>query len=86
MTQKVKGWNQTPDRAKIYGGKFNMDYGFVCGSKTTKNEHEPLITSKEEYNYYLLIAENLVNTYLSFCLQINYLPLIHLHPSLIRMV
>ena len=34
-----------------------MDYGFVRGNTTIKNETGPLITSKEGYNCYLLIAD-----------------------------
>ena len=44
-----------------------MDYGFVQGNKTFKSENAPLITSKEEYNCYLLIADKF-SRYLRICL------------------
>ena len=34
-----------------------MDYGFVRGKEVIKNEDGPLITSKEGYNCYLLVAD-----------------------------
>ena len=57
MTAKIKGSNKDPHRATTPGGRFNMDYGFVRGAHTTKNEDGPLITSKQGYNCYLLIAD-----------------------------
>ena len=33
-----------------------MDYGFVRGKQTTKNENGPLVTSCDGYNCYLLIV------------------------------
>ena len=34
-----------------------MDYGFLRGTQTTKNENGPLITSQDGYNCYLLIVD-----------------------------
>ena len=57
MTQKIKGFNKDPERATVPGGRFCMDYGFVRGNDITKPDDGPLITSKEGYNCYLLIAD-----------------------------
>ena len=34
-----------------------MDYGFVRGKDTIKNETGPLITNKDGFNCYLLIVD-----------------------------
>ena len=57
MTDQIKGSNKHPDRANTPGGRFNMDYCVIRGAHTTKNEDGLLITSKEGYNCYLLIAD-----------------------------
>ena len=57
MTSQMKGYNKTPDRAEIPGGRYHMDYGFVRGKKVIKSEDGPLVTSKEGFNCYLLIAD-----------------------------
>ena len=57
MTDPIKGNNKNSDRATTPGGRFNMVYAFVRGVHTTKNEDGPLITSKERYSCYLLIAD-----------------------------
>ena len=57
MTEKIRGYNKNPLRATSTGERFNMDYGFVRGSTTFKNETGPLITSKEGFNCYLLIVD-----------------------------
>ena len=57
MTNKIKSFNRTPDRATLSGRRFNMDYGFVRGEKTFKNENGALITNKEGYNCYFLIVD-----------------------------
>ena len=57
MTSKMRGYNKILDRATIPGGRFHMDYGFVRSKHTTKSEDGPLTTSKEGYNYYLLITD-----------------------------
>ena len=57
MTDQLRGYNKSPERADTPGGRFCMDYGFVRGEKTFKNEDGPLITSKEVYNCYFLIAD-----------------------------
>ena len=57
MTTKIKGYKKEPDRATQICRRFNMDYGFVRGNDTIKNEHGPLITSKNGYNCYLMIVD-----------------------------
>ena len=57
MTKRKKGFNDDPDRALVPGGRFNMDFGFVCGDTVTKSKDSPLLTSNEGYNCYLLIAD-----------------------------
>jgi len=57
MTQQIKGYNKTPDRSTEQGGCFNMDYGFVKGKTTVKNENALPITSKDGFNCYLLVVD-----------------------------
>ena len=56
MTEQIKGYNSNPLRAQGPGRRFNMEYGFVRGKSVTKGEDIPLITSRNGYNCYLLIA------------------------------
>ena len=57
MTDMIKGYNKQPARATQRGGRFNMDYGFVRGKTTFKNEDGPLLTSKDGFNCYLLAVD-----------------------------
>ena len=57
MTAKIKNYNKEPDHATQICRRFNMDYGFVRGENTIKNEHRPLITSNNSYNFYLMIID-----------------------------
>ena len=57
MTAQIKGYNSDPNRARGPGQRFHMDYGFVRGKSVTKGEDGPLISSKDGYICYLLIAD-----------------------------
>ena len=57
MARKVKSYNKDLLRATIPGQSFHMDYGFVRGKDTSKQEDVLLITSKDCYNCYLLISD-----------------------------
>ena len=54
-TTKNKVYSKDPNRATKICGRFIMDYGFVRGNDTIKSEDGLLITSKDGYNYYLMI-------------------------------
>ena len=75
MTKKIKGYHKTPDHATEQGERFNMDYGFVRGKTTIKNESSTLITSKDGFNCYLLVVDEFLGTYGYFY------PPTKLHPS-----
>ena len=55
MTRKIRGYNKDPTRANAPEKQFNTDYGFVRGATTVEGETGKLTTSKDSYNYYLLI-------------------------------
>ena len=65
MTKQIKCYNNNPTRATKPGQRFCMDYGFVRGKEILEddkppspdNTHEPLMTSKDGYNCYLLIVD-----------------------------
>lgn len=57
FTTMIKGYNKHPLRATTQCAKYNMDYGFVRGKTTFKNEEGQLLTSKDGFNCYLLVAE-----------------------------
>ena len=56
MANKIKAYNKDPLRAMFPGKRFHLDYMFVRRKDTFKQEDGPLLTSKNDYNYYLLIA------------------------------
>jgi len=58
MTTQIKGYNKDPTRATIPGQRFFMDYGFAHNKETTKQEYGLLLTSKDGFNYYLLIEND----------------------------
>ena len=57
MTNQIRGYSKSPERASTPGGRFHMNYGFVRGSTTIKSEVRPLVISKEGYNCYSLVAD-----------------------------
>ena len=57
MTAQIKGYNKNSLRATTQGEWFNVDYGFVRGKEVIKNGDGPVITSKEGYNYYVLVVD-----------------------------
>ena len=57
MTAKIKGYKKELDSATQICRQLNMNYGFVRGKETIKNEHGPLITSSNGYNCYLMIID-----------------------------
>jgi len=57
MTKNIRSYNRNSEQANIPGGRFSMDYRFIRGKNTVKNEQGPLIALKKGYNCYLLIAD-----------------------------
>ena len=57
MTSQKKGYNKDPECSTRIWCRFNMDYGFVRGKDTIKNEDGPLITSNDGYNCYLMTID-----------------------------
>ena len=66
MTTKMKGYNNNPERANKPGQRFCMDFGFVRGKEIlqpkasenfTENHHQPILTSKDGFNCYLLVVD-----------------------------
>ena len=54
-TSKIKGYHN-PIRAHGPGQIFFMDYGFIPGKDTTHIDDGPLVTSKDDYNCYMIIS------------------------------
>lgn len=65
LKSKIERKNTKPEQSELSkiqvngpGQQFHMDYGFVRGSDfSQKNEEGKLITSKDDYNAYLLIVD-----------------------------
>ena len=55
MTYKIHGYNKNPHRATSQGKRFNMDYTFVQEATTVEGNTGKLTTSKDGFNYYLLV-------------------------------